>query len=142
MLAAYHNNGMSDAMAYNTQLGQIPGITEVTDAVGKFTEGVKELKSTFASFAETMSAFKLRTASEVKIQGLEQLTLKMDLPTGGEIIKRGLPPLIITTAAVVGVAYLVSHFLKRTCPPPPPRAMAGVEGRRWARRHVNRPWDR
>lgn len=130
MLAAYHSNGMSDAMGLDqTQLGQIPGVTEVTDAIGQFNAGLKELKSTFSAFAETMSRFKLRTASEVKVQGLEQITLKMDLPTGGEIIKRGLPPLIITTAAVVGVAYLVSYFLKRTCPLPPPRAMAGRSNR-------------
>jgi len=118
MLTVYHTQGFADAMA----LGQIPSIPEIPDVTGvveaveKFNAGLKEMKDTFSSFASAVSGFKIRT--EHQILGLENTKIKLDLPPGGEILKRALPPLIITTAAVVGVAYLVSYILRRSCPMP------------------------
>jgi hypothetical protein len=136
MLTAYHTQGFSNAMG--TPLGQIPDVAGIVDAIDKFNAGLKEMKATFSSFAETISGFKLRTASEVKVLGLEKMTVRMDLPTGGEILKRALPPLIVATGAVVGTAYLVSFFLKKTCPLPPPRTMSGRMSGRMAGRTAGR----
>lgn len=116
----YHSRELVNTMGLGQdfQLGQIPGVTDIAESVNKFTAGVKEVKNAVDSFTQAVAGFKIRTESAVNVSGLEKVTIKAELPSGGEILKRALPPLLVTTAAVVGVAYLVGYFLKRTCPIP------------------------
>jgi len=118
MLAIQHSHRLASAMGLgqipNIPVPEVPGVIKeipgaVTSGVDEIVKGVKSLSTDVNLLIDTIRDFRFRTEHDVRVT---MPPLKIELPPPGSILRAVLPPILITTAAIVGTAFAFNWALR------------------------------